>query len=108
VTKTSVSSRLERPLAVCGVRFDRLHYYEDAELLYLHKGLPLNLAEGDTREGHTVFVGVDDRVIGLLIQCPRQDLDRYGAIEVTLRDGGPTTRLERDVVEPLLVDTPDY
>jgi len=108
VTKTSVCSRLERPLAVCGVRFDHLHYYEDGELLYLHKGLPLKLADGDTREGHTVFVGDDDRVIGLLIQCPRQDLDRIGAIEVTLRDGGPTTRLERELVEPLLVEIPRY
>jgi len=33
-------------------------------------------------------------------------LDRDGAIEVTLHADGPMTRLERDVIEPLLVDTP--
>jgi hypothetical protein len=99
---------LDPPLAICGVRFAYATYYADGQLLYLTKGGPLGPADGDTREGHTVFVGDDDRVVGLLVQCPRQDLDRDGAIHVTLREGGPTTRLERHVVEPLLVETLRY
>jgi hypothetical protein len=76
--------------------------------LYLTKGVPLGPADDDTREGHTVFLGEHDRVICLLVNGARWHLDRDGAIDVTLRDGGPTTRLPREVVEPLLVDTPVY
>lgn len=94
---------LETPLAICGVRFDHATYYEDGELLYLTKGVPLGAADGDTAEGHTVFAGEDGRVVGLLIQCPRQDLAETGALDVTLRDGGPTTRLPRELVEEVLV-----
>lgn len=95
--------KLETPIAICGVRFDHATYYEDAELLYLTKGVPLGAADGDTIEGHTVFAGEDGRVVGLLIQCPRQDLAESGALNVTLRDGGPTTRLPREIVEDVLV-----
>jgi len=95
--------KLDTPIAICGVRFDHATYYEDAELLYLTKGVPLGAAGADTAEGHTVFAGEDGRVVGLLIQCPRQDLDYGGTLNVTLRAGGPTTRLPREQVEPLLV-----
>jgi hypothetical protein len=94
--------KLDSPIAICGVRFDHATYYEDAELLYLTKGLPLAAADGDTPEGHTVFAGEDGRVVGLLIQCPWQDLEHSGALSVTLRDGGPTTRLPRELLGPLL------
>jgi len=95
---------LDAPIAICGVRFDHATYYEDAELLYLTKGLPLGAADGDTAEGHTVFAGEDGRVVGLLIQCPWRDVDFGGTLNVTLRAGGPTTRLSREVLEPLLVE----
>jgi hypothetical protein len=99
---------LDPPLAICGVRFTYATYYADGQLFYLTKGVPLGPADGDTREGHTVFIGESDRIVGLLIQCPRQDLERDGALNVTLRDGGPTTRLAREVVEPLLVENARY
>lgn len=101
-------SKLEVPLAVCGVLFDHATYYEDCDLLYLTKGLPLGPADGDTREGHTVFLGEDGRVAGVLVQCPSQDLDRDGTLDITLRAGGPTTRLPREVVEPLLAEPARY
>ncbi len=95
---------LSRPIAICGVRFDHATYYEDGELLYLTKGVPLGPADGDTPEGHTVFLGESDRVVGLLIQCPLQDLECHGSVDVTLLEGGPTTRLDHVIVERLLVD----
>ncbi|MFL5818575.1 MAG: hypothetical protein ACJ76L_13365 [Conexibacter sp.] len=95
-------SRLDVPVAVCGVRFSHATYYEDGELLYLTKGIPLGAADGDTPEGHTVFVGDSGRVVGLLIQCPAWWLDKDGTLNVTLRDGGPTTKLDRESVERLL------
>ena len=101
---TARDDKLGTPIAICGVRFDHATYYEDGELLYLTQVLPLGLADGDTPEGHTVFLGENDRVVGLLIQCPSQDLDRDGTLNVTLRDGGPTTRLGHEMVERLLVD----
>jgi hypothetical protein len=99
-------TKLPEPIAICGVRFTHADYDENGDLLYLTNGGPLGPADGDTREGHTVFIGDDGRVRGLMLNCPRWLLDRDGAIEVTLWNGGPTTRLEREVVEPLLVDPP--
>jgi hypothetical protein len=102
------AAKLAEPVAVCGVRFDHADYDEAADYLYLTRGVPLGPADDDTREGHTVFRGEDDRVICLLITGARWHLDRDGAIDVTLHDGGPTTRLSRELVEPLLVETLRY
>lgn len=101
---TTRNDKLDVPIAICGVRFDHATYYEDGQLLYLTKGLPLGAADGDTTEGHTVFATDDGRVTGLLIQCPCRDLEDDGTVSVTLRTGGPTTRLSREVLEPLLVE----
>jgi hypothetical protein len=105
VSTPHFAARLAEPIAVCGVRFDHADYDEAGDYLYLTKGVPLGPADGDTREGHTVFLGEDDRVICLLVNSARRHLKRDGAIEVTLRDGGPTTRLSQETVEPLLVET---
>jgi hypothetical protein len=106
VSSTHFAPPLAEPIAVCGVRFTHASYDEEADYLYLTKGVPLGPADGDTREGHTIFLGENDRVICLLVNGARWHLDREGAVEVTLWRGGPTTRLQRDVIEPLLVDTP--
>jgi hypothetical protein len=105
---THFAARLAEPVAVCGVRFDHADYDATADYLYLTKGVPLGSADGDTPEGHTVFLGADDRVTGLLVNGARWHLDRDGAIDVTLRTDGPMTRLPREVVEPLLVETLRY
>lgn len=102
------ASPLAEPIAVCGVRFTHASYDEEADYLYLTKGVPLGPADGDTREGHTVFIGADHRVVCVMVNGARWHLDRDDAIDVTLHDSGPTTRLPRDVVEPLLVETVRY
>jgi hypothetical protein len=99
---TEQDSKLDVPIAICGVRFSHATYYEEGELLYLTKGVPLGAADGDTPEGHTVFTGDSDRVVGLLIQCPVWHLDNDGTLNVTLRKGGPTTKLDRQSVEQML------
>ncbi len=99
---------LPTPVAIGGVRFTRAHYDAEGDLLYLTREIPLGPADGDTREGHPVFFGDDGRVIGLLVMGARWHLNRHGTLDVTLRDGGPTTRLAREVVEPLLVETARY
>ncbi len=108
MSTTHFAERLAEPVAVCGVRFDHADYDKAADHLYLTKGVPLGASDGDTREGHTVFLDAHDRVICLLVNGARWHLDRDGAIDVTLRAEGPTTRLSRDVVEPLLVETLSY
>jgi hypothetical protein len=99
---------LAEPIAVCGVRFTHASYDEGGDYLYLTKGVPLGPADGDTREGHAVFPGEDGRIVCVILNGARRHLDRDGAIGVTLREGGPTTRLSREVVEPLLVETLRY
>jgi hypothetical protein len=108
VSDTHFATKLAEPIAVCGVRFDHASYDELADYLYLTRDVPLGPADDDTREGHTVFLGDDGRVICVLINGARWHLDREGAIDVTLRDSGPTTRLNREVVEPLLHETIRY
>jgi uncharacterized protein YuzE len=100
--------KLDTPVAIGGVRFTCADYDTDGDLLYLTKGIPLGPADGDTREGHPVFLGENGRVIGVLVMGPRFHLDRDGTLDITLRDGGPTTRLAREVVEPLLVEAAGY
>jgi uncharacterized protein YuzE len=101
-------AELPAPIAVGGVRFTHARYDEEGDLLYLTKGIALGPADDDAREGHPVFLGEDGRVIGVIVMGARWHLDRDGALNLTLRAGGPTTRLERGVVEPLLVETPRY
>ena len=70
---TSTTSRANIPVVIGGVRFPRARYDEEGDLLYLTKGIPLGPADGDTREGHPVFLGQDGRVIGVLIMGDETD-----------------------------------
>lgn len=96
---------LPEPIGICGVRFTHASYDRDGDYLYLTKGVPLGPADGDTSEGHTLFLGEGDRVVCVMVNGARWHLDRDGTVEVTLRDGGPTTRLPRELIESLLVET---
>lgn len=108
MTNDHFAPPLAEPIAVCGVRFTHASYDAHGDYLYLTKGVALGPADGDTREGHTVFLGQEDRVICVIVNGARWHLDRDGAIHVTLRDGGATTRLPHELIEPLLVETLRY
>jgi uncharacterized protein YuzE len=87
--------------------FDRYHYDEVADTLCFHTepaAWAVNVDE--TLEDHLLRYDADGDLLSLTILNARWLLDRDDAIEVTLRDGGPTTRLEREAIEPLLVETP--
>lgn len=45
-------------------------------------------------------------MVDVILNCPRHILERQDTVDVTLRRDGPTTRLPRELVEPLLVETP--
>jgi hypothetical protein len=94
-------------LTIDGVTFDRYHYYEEGDVLCFHTG-PAEWAVDfdETAEDHHLRYNADGQLLSLTICNARWLVDREGGIDVTLRDGGPTTRLGREVVEPLLVDTP--
>jgi hypothetical protein len=94
-------------LAIDGVVFDRYHYDEVGDVLCFHAGPAKWAVDFDeTVEDHHLRFDEEGNLLSLMICNARWLLDREGAIPVTLHDGGPTTRLEREVVEPLLVDTP--
>lgn len=96
-------------LTIDDVAFDRYHYDEVADILCFHTG-PAEWAVDfdETVEDHRMRFGATGRLLSLAVDNARLLLDRDGAIDVTLRDDGPTTRLGRAVVEPLLIDTPIY
>lgn len=96
-------------LTIDGVAFDRYHYDEVADTLCFHTG-PAEWAVDfdETPEDHPLRFSGSGRLLSLMVCNARLLLDRDGMIEVTLREGGSTTRLSREVVEPLLVDTPIY
>lgn len=96
-------------LTIDGVHFDRYHYDEVADILCFHTG-PAEWAVDfdETAEDHRMRFGADGTLLSLSIDHARLWLAEKGSIDVTLRDGGPTVRLERDLVEPLLIETPVY
>jgi hypothetical protein len=99
------------PVAVVigGIAFDSCHYDEVADTLCFHIGPTAWAIDFDeTVEDHHLRFGAEGQLLSLTILNARWLLDRNGAIDVTLREGGPTTRLPRDVVEPLLAETLRY
>jgi uncharacterized protein YuzE len=96
-------------LTIDGVTFDRYHYDEDADSLCFHTGPAAWAVDFDeTVEDHHLRYDADGALLSITILNARLLLNRDGAIEVTLREGGPTTRLERELVEPLLTETLRY
>lgn len=98
--------RIEGDLVLDGVRFDSSHYNEGADILYIHveDDRPRHAWFDETAEHHAVMFTLEDRVHDAILMSPRLRLERDGFVAVTVRDGGPTDRIPRDVIEPLLVD----
>jgi hypothetical protein len=99
------------PVAVVidGVAFDRYHYDEVADTLCFHTGPTAWAVDFDeTTEEHLMRFDAGGNLLSLTILNARWRLDHDGAIDVTLHDGGQSTRLARELVEPLLHETLSY
>lgn len=89
--------------------FSSSHFDEVGDVLCLHAARGTLAVDFDeTPEEHLLRFDREGRLLSLTILNVRWRLDRDGAVFVTLHAGGPTTRLPREVVEPLLVETPRY
>lgn len=105
----SIATRTPTPLAIGEARFDLFHYDAEADVLYLHVDAAADAAAWDgTTEGHGARFDADGRLTHVTLLNAKWLLDREGTLDVTPRDDGPTTRLLREVVEPLLVETLRY
>jgi len=105
----SIAIRTPAPLVIGEAHFDLYHYDAEADVLYLHVDAAANTTEWDgTDEGHGVRFDADGKLIHATLVNAEWLLNREGTLDVTPREGGPTTRLPREVVEPLLVETLSY
>ncbi len=94
-------------VVLAGARFTRYDYDGGADVLYLRVGeyRPAAVWDG-AEEGHGIVYDAEGSLRRLTLLNPRWYLDTDGAVPVTVTEGGPTTWLSREAIEPLLVDTP--
>jgi hypothetical protein len=99
--------RIEGNLVIDGVRFDSCRYDEGSDILAIHveDERPRHPWLDDTPEGHYVQFALDGSLHDVDLMSPKLQLEQDGCISITAREGGPTDRIAREVIEPLLVDT---
>ena len=106
---TATIVRLDRPLMLGDAAIDRYSYYARGDVLYLMVGPPREADDDDdSLEGAVVFFDADGRILGVTVIGARETLERDGTLNVTLPSRGLAVRWERQVVEPLLVETLRY
>ncbi len=67
------------------IRFDRVDYDADGDVLYLHRTEPADAVDFDeSPEGHHLRFDVDSRLVGVTIVRPRWLLTHEGGITITL------------------------
>lgn len=100
--------RIPHDIVVDGVRLDSFSYNERSDSLALHveDGRARHPWVDETPEGHFVMFSLDGSVNQVEILGPKDYLARDGYLAITAREGGPTDRIARELIEPLLVDTP--
>ncbi|ADB53926.1 hypothetical protein [Conexibacter woesei] len=87
------------------VTFDSVDYAEYPDELHFWRGPRRPAADIDeTPEGHHVRFDAAGEICQFFIHNARVLLDHDGAIHVTLPPNGPTTVLDRETLETLLVD----
>jgi uncharacterized protein YuzE len=87
-------------VTIGGVRFDRVSYDREADVLYLHVGEPESAVDFDeSPEGHALRLDGSGQVVGVTLVGPRQLLERDGRITLTVTE---PEHLERsDLAEAL-------
>lgn len=72
-------------ISIGGISFDRVHYDEEADVLYLHRADPEEAVEFDASpEGHALRFDAEGRLIGVTIVRPRWHLEHEGEITITI------------------------
>lgn len=75
------------------LEFDRVSYYAEGDVLYLHMGDPKSAVEFDASpEGHHLRYGADGKLVGITILNPRWLLEHEGVVVITLPDRRLETR----------------
>jgi uncharacterized protein YuzE len=82
------------------ITFDRVHYDQEGDMLYLHRADPAEAVDFDeSPEGHHLRFDRDGRLIGMTIVRPRWLLEQEGAITITFRE---RVSVGRDALGPAL------
>lgn len=72
-------------MTIANIKFDRVDYDADADVLYLHVGDPSCAVDYDeTPEGHAVRFDHEGKLVGLTLVRPKRLLERNGELRVTL------------------------
>lgn len=87
-------------LTIAGITFDNHEYDARGDVLYLSVGKPREAVRTlATPEGHAVDYDEDGAVIGMILVNVRLQLERDGAVTVTV----PPDRLTTARIEPALI-----
>ena len=79
----------ELQITIAGVRFDRVGYDAEADVLYLHVGDPstaTDLDESPEAEGHQLRFDSEGRLVGITLVGVRKDLEAGHRVTVTLAE----------------------
>jgi uncharacterized protein YuzE len=72
-------------VTIAGITFDRVTYYADGDVLYLHVGDPSTAVEFDgVPEGDHIRYDADGELVGITLLSPRWRLQHDGEIVLTL------------------------
>ena len=86
-------------VTIAGIRFDRVRYDAEGDVLYLHVGEPLTAVDFDASvEGHHIRYGEDGAIVGITIVNARRVLEEAGEIVITLPEQRVRARNLADVL----------
>lgn len=99
--------RIGGMLVIDGVRFDTSRYNQGADMLTVHTDdfEPRHPEVDETPEGHYVVFALDGSLNQVTFVSPKLRLAQEGCVSITIREGGTTDLIPRDVIEPLFIDT---
>jgi uncharacterized protein YuzE len=87
-------------VTIADIRFDRVRYDANADVLYLHHGDPADAVEFDeSPEGHHLRFDRDGRLTGITIVNPRWLLENEGEVTITLPE---QVSIDRDTLNEAL------
>ena len=72
-------------VTIAGLRFDRVRYDAEGDVLYLHRGDPATAVDFDeSPEGHALRFDAAGELVGVTLIGARAGIDRDGQVSLTL------------------------